>query len=88
MFVINPSTAFSHRIGGNKKTVNTIDERRLQSLEIVYDFHLLPDWRQMAIKNTASSDILFAFVDCQERFRLPPIRYASINWVSSGFPTV
>ena len=40
-----------------------------------FDSHLSPDWRQMAIENTVSSDFfLSVFVDCKERFRLPPTR--------------
>ena len=30
----------------------------------VFDCHLLPDWLQMAIKNTVSSDFWSTFVDC------------------------
>ena len=40
----------------------------------VFTCHLSPDWQQMAIKNTVSSDILSAFFDCKEHFRLRPIR--------------
>ena len=29
----------------------------------------------MTIENTVSSDFCSTFVDCKERFRLPPIRY-------------
>ena len=34
-----------------------------KSLETVFVCHLLPDWPQMAIKKTVSSDFLSAFVD-------------------------
>ena len=34
------------------------------SCETVFDCHLSPDWRQMAIENTVSSDFRSAFVDC------------------------
>ena len=36
------------------------------------------DWRQMAIGNTVYNNFSSAFVDCQECFRLPPIRSAYI----------
>ena len=35
------------------------------SLETEFSIcHLSPNWRQMAIKNTVSSDFLFTFIDC------------------------
>ena len=40
-----------------------------------FDCRLSPDWQQMAIVNTVSSDLWSAFIDCSERFRLPPVRY-------------
>ena len=33
----------------------------------------------MAIEDTVSSVFLFAFIDCKERFRLPPIRCKCID---------
>ena len=33
----------------------------------------------MTIENTVSSDFRYAFVDCLERFRLPPIRCVVIG---------
>ena len=38
----------------------------------------------MAIENTVSSVFLSAFVDCKERFRLPPIRCGSVVQGSGG----
>ena len=40
----------------------------------VFDGHLSLDWRQMTIENTVSVDFWSAFIDCEERFRLPPTR--------------
>ena len=40
----------------------------------VFDCNLSPNWRQMTIENTVSSDLRPAFVNCSKRFRLPPIR--------------
>ena len=45
-----------HRIG-----VNTFDERRSK---IIGNRVVGPDWRQMTIENTVSSDLRSAFVDC------------------------
>ena len=33
----------------------------------------------MAIENTVSSDILAAFVDCEESFQLPPIQCENMD---------
>ena len=39
------------------ENVNTIDERRSKIVRnSVFDCYLSPEWRQMAIKNTVSSD--------------------------------
>ena len=58
------------------KNVNTIDERGSRiARNRALDCHLSPDWRQMAIQNTVSSDLRSAFIDCSERFRLSPVRY-------------
>ena len=59
------------------ENVNTIDERRSKIVRNrVFNCHLLPDWRQMAIQNTVSSDLCSTFIDCSACFRLPPVRYA------------
>ena len=52
----------------SKTVILTIDERRSKSLETVFDCHLWPDWRQMTIENTVSSDFRSAFVDCKSVF--------------------
>ena len=56
------------------KKINTINKHRSKIVRNrVFDYHLSPD---LAIENTVSSDFLSVFIDCQERFRLPPIRCA------------
>ena len=53
---IVPSLYFTHRIGGNRN-VNTIDERRSKIVRNrVFDCHLSPDRREMAIENTVSNE--------------------------------
>ena len=58
----------AHWIGGNQKR-NTIDKRRSKIFRNrVFDCHLLPNWQQMAIKYTVSSDpglsIVKSIFDC------------------------
>ena len=81
----------SDKIGRNAKfikhtgwaaieNVNTIGERRSKIvINRVFDCHLSLDWRQMTIENTVSIDFWSAFVDCEERFRLPPTRCVKGN---------
>ena len=58
------------------ENVNTIDESGSRiARNRAFDCRLSLDWRQMAIKNTVSSDLVSAFIDCSDRFRLPPVRY-------------
>ena len=46
-----------------------------KSLETEHSIAMLsPDWRQMVIENTVSSDFWSVFVDGLEHFRLPPTR--------------
>ena len=46
------------------KTLSTIDECGPKiDIKIVFDCHLLPVWRQMAIKNSVSNDFLSTFLD-------------------------
>ena len=33
----------------------------------------------MTIENTVSIDFLFAFINCEERFRLPPTRCGTVD---------
>ena len=55
------------------KTFRTIDERGSKiARNRVFDYHLSPDWRQMVIENPVSNDFRSTFVNCKERFRLPP----------------
>ena len=58
-FYQNLSKGMSHQVGGNRN-VNTIDERRSKIVRNrVSDCHVSPvspDWRQMTIENTVSSD--------------------------------
>ena len=55
---------YTHRIGGNRND-NTIDEfGSKKARNSVFDSHLSPDWRQMAIENIVSSDFGSARVDC------------------------
>ena len=55
---------YTHRIGGSRN-VNTIDEfGSKKARNSVIDSHLSPNWRQMAIENTVSSDFGSARVDC------------------------
>ena len=55
----------SHRVGGNRKRLYTIEERRSKiAIKRVFDCHLSPHWRQMAIENTVSIEFWSAFVDC------------------------
>ena len=54
-------TTFQHEHTGQAaiENVNTIDERRSKLVRNrVFDCHLSPVWRQMAIKSTVSSDFL------------------------------
>ena len=58
------------------ENANTIEERRSKIVRNrVFDCHLLPHWRQMAIENTVSinsyphSSIVDSFFDC----RLPGV---------------
>ena len=54
------------------KNINTINKHKSKiARNRVFDCHLWPNWRQMAIKNTVSSNFLSAFVGCKELFRLP-----------------
>ena len=49
------SVYYSHRVG-DVKNVNVIDRRRSKIIRNrVFDCHLSPDWRQMAIESTVSS---------------------------------
>ena len=58
------------------ENVNTIDEWYIKIVKNrVFDCHLSPDWRQMAIENTVSIEFRSKFLDCLKRFRLPPTRY-------------
>ena len=53
-----------HRVGGNRKTFLTIDERAPKiTRNSVFDCHLSPVGRQMAIENSVSNDFLSTFVD-------------------------
>ena len=46
------------------KTLLTIHERGSKiARNSVFDCHLSPDWRQMAIKNSVSNNFLSTFVD-------------------------
>ena len=51
-------------IGKSKMSIlsQNKDQKSLETR--VFDCHLSPYWRQMAIKNTVSSDFLSAFVNC------------------------
>ena len=58
------------------KTLSTIDERRSKiDGNSVFDCHMSPVWRQMAIKNSVSNDFLSMFLDCIGVFdcRLPGV---------------
>ena len=45
----------THRVGGIIKKANTIEERRSKiNRNSVFNCHLSPRWRQMAIENTVS----------------------------------
>ena len=53
-----------HQIGSNRKH-NTIDELGLKIVRNrVFDCHLSPFRRQMAIKNTVPSDFINSVFDC------------------------
>ena len=58
------------------KTLSTIDERGSKiDRNSVFDSHLSPVWRQMAIENTVSIDFLSTFLDSIGVFdcRLPGV---------------
>ena len=64
------------------ENVNTIDERGSKIVKNrVFDCHLSPDWRQMTIENTISSDfdpclsIVKSVFDC----RLPGVILVHVN---------
>ena len=70
----------SHTSNVAIENANIVDECRSKIVRNrVLDCHLSPNWRQMTIKNTVSIDFWFLFVDCEERFRLPPTRCES-HW--------
>ena len=47
------------------ENVNTIDKRRSKIVRNrVFDCHLSPDWRQMAIEKNISNDFSSAFINC------------------------
>ena len=70
----------------SKTLINTIDERRSKLVRNrVVDCHLSPDWRQIAIENTVSSDfdprssIYKSVFDC----RLPSVQMRQLIALSS-----
>ena len=71
---INTKSFYSTRKGAIEN-VNNIDERRSKIVRNrVFDCHLSPNWRQMTIKNTVSSDfdprlIVLSVCNC----RLPDV---------------
>ena len=54
----------THRVGGNCKRQYFDDHRSKIIRNRVFDCHLSPDRRQMAIENTISSDFSSLFIDC------------------------
>ena len=71
------------------KTLSTIDKRGSKIFNnSVFDCHLSPVWRQMAIKNTVSNDFLSKFLDSISVFdcRLPGVNYFMINLQKSMLP--
>ena len=59
---------FPHRIGAIKNVNTTYEHKSNIARNRVFDCHLSHNWRQMAIENTVSCDLLSAFVDCYEHF--------------------
>ena len=62
----------------HSKMLLTIDEPGSKiARNSVFDCHLSPNWRQMAIENSVSNDFLSPFVDCINVFdcRLPGVGY-------------
>ena len=58
------------------ENVNAINEFRSKSLETEFLIAFCrPTGDKLHLKNTVSSEFWSMFVDCYERFRLPPTRY-------------
>ena len=62
------------------ENVNTIDERRLTNrYEQSFRLHFVDKWKSLFI-----AIFLSTFVDCLERFRLPPIEALTFNSFRAG----
>ena len=53
----------AHRVGGNRKRYQQSPNADQKSILTVFDCHLSPDWRQMAIKNSVSNIFLSTLLD-------------------------
>ena len=53
------------------KTLMILTKVDQRSLATLFDWHLTPNWQQMAIENTVFCDLWSAFINCSEHFPLP-----------------
>ena len=78
---MSPEKLVTHRVGGNQKRYQQSTNTDQISIETVFDCHLSPVWRQMAIQNSVSNDFSSTFLDSIGVFdcRLPGVSQVDLN---------